>query len=268
MQNCPQFTVAVHAILRADAVVVPVNPMNKADEFGHYITDPGTKVVVTTADLAATVAEANAALPEAQRLKHLLVTRFADAMPARYRPRRAARPPPILAWLQADPPLPAGPLPVTRWTDALAAGHVPGPHTALPDDLALLPYTSGTTGLPKGCMHTHRTLMHNVVGGGLWGHAGVETTSLAVVPMFHITGIVYGCLGVVAGGGTAVLMPRWDRELAGRLISRHQVSALDLHPHHGDRPVRQPQLRLVRPVQPQVPLRRRRGHAAGGGASA
>jgi len=223
MQNCPQFVVAVHGVLRADAVVVPVNPMNKADEFGHYITDPGTKVVITTADLAATVAQANAALPEAQRLSHILVTRFADAMPAELDPAESpARP--ILDWLLAEHPLPEGPTPASRWAEALAAGHVAKAHTAQPDDLALLPYTSGTTGLPKGCVHTHRTLMHNVVGGGVWGHGGAETVSLAVVPMFHITGFIYGCLGTVAAGATAVLMPRWDRELAGRLISRHRVT--------------------------------------------
>ena len=72
------------------------------------------------------------------------------------------------AWLRADPALPAG---CTRWTDALAERLAPGPHTARPDDLALLPYTSGTTGLPKGCMHTHRTLMHNAVGGQ-WSYGG------------------------------------------------------------------------------------------------
>ena len=223
MQNCPQFTVAVHAILRADAVVVPVNPMNKADEFGHYITDPGTKIVITTADLAGTVAQANAELADSRRLSHIVVTRFTDAMPDEV--PAAERPaPPIYEWLSADPPLPASATPITRWADALAAGHTPGPHTAQPDDLALLPYTSGTTGLPKGCMHTHRTLMHNVIGGGQWGHAGAEAVSLAVVPMFHITGFVYGCLGVVAGGSTAVLVPRWDRELAGRLFSRHRIT--------------------------------------------
>ncbi len=223
MQNCPQFVVAVHAVLRADAVVVPVNPMNKADEFGHYITDPGTRIALTTVDLAAIVAEANAALPEAQRLTQIVATRFSDAMPAELDPAEAPSPA-ILQWLQADPSLPAGPTPVTRWTDALAAGHRPGPHTALPDDMALLPYTSGTTGLPKGCIHTHRTLMHNVVGGAIWGHAGAETVGLGVVPMFHITGFIYGCLGSVASGATIVLLPRWDRELAGRLISRHRVT--------------------------------------------
>ena len=82
--------------------------------------------------------------------------------------------------------------------DAPAAGHTPGPHTAGPDGLALLPYTCGTTGLPKGCMHTHRTLMHNGVGGAVVGHDGPEVVGLGVVPMFRITGMVCGCLGPVA----------------------------------------------------------------------
>ena len=220
MQNCPQFVVAVHAVLRADAVVVPVNPMNKADEFVHYITDPGTKVVLTTADLAAVVAEADARLPADQRLRHLVATRFTDAMPAELDPAETPNPA-LLHWLLTDPALPAG---TVRWTDALAAGHQPGPHTAAPDDLALLPYTSGTTGLPKGCMHSHRTLMHNVIGGAVWGHGGPEAVGLGVVPMFHITGFIYGALGSVAAGSTTVILPRWDRELAGRLIARHQVS--------------------------------------------
>ena len=220
MQNCPQFVVAVHAVLRADAVVVPVNPMNKADEFGHYITDPGTKVVLTTADLAAVVADADARLPADQRLRHIVATRFTDAMPTELDPAETPNPA-LLQWLLTDPALPAG---TVRWTDALAAGLQPGPHTAAPDDLALLPYTSGTTGLPKGCMHSHRTLMHNVIGGAVWGHGGPEAVGLGVVPMFHITGFIYGALGSVAAGSTTVILPRWDRELAGRLVARHQVS--------------------------------------------
>ncbi len=220
MQNCPQFVIAVHAVLRADAVVVPVNPMNKADEFGHCIGDAQARIVFTTADLTGIVADANSRLPEAQRLDAIVATRFADAMPATLDPDETPSPP-LLQWLLADPPLPPG---TVRWSDALAAGHRPGPHTAAPDDLALLPYTSGTTGRPKGCMHTHRTLMANAIGGAVWGHGGPEAVGLGVVPMFHITGFVYGALTAVASGSTTVLMPRWDRELAGRLISRHRIS--------------------------------------------
>jgi fatty-acyl-CoA synthase len=126
----------------------------------------------------------------------------------------------IEQWLRADPPLPAG---YVRWSDALPAGHAPGPLSAGPDDLALLPYTSGTTGLPKGCMHTHRTLMHNAVSGQ-WTNSGAETVGLGVVPMFHITGMLLCALGSVYAGATLVLMPRWDRELAGRLFARHGIT--------------------------------------------
>jgi fatty-acyl-CoA synthase len=219
MQNCPQWVVAFYAVLRAGGVVVPVNPMNKADEFGHYITDPAARFAITSRDLAATVREADARLPEAQRLRHLLVATLADALPD---PVPAAEAPaaPVLAWLRDASPLPPG---ATAWADALAAGHTATPLAAGPDDLAVLPYTSGTTGLPKGCLHTHRTLMANAVGGQ-WSHAGPETVALGVVPMFHITGLMYLVLANVYEGATVVLLPRWDRELAARLIAHHRIS--------------------------------------------
>ena len=220
MQNCPQFVAALYGILRADAVVVPVNPMNRADEFGHYISDPQSKAVICSADLADFVDEANRALPVEQRVLQVLVTRYTDAMPEGRLDPVEAPSPAIEAWLRTEHELPAG---FTLWTDALDAGHVPSAAQAQPDDLALLPYTSGTTGLPKGCMHTHRTLMHNAVSGQ-WGHGGPESIGLGVVPMFHITGMMLCALGSVYSGATIVLMPRWDRELAGRLLSRHQIS--------------------------------------------
>src|SRR5205085_9818117 len=79
MQNCPQLLIAHFAILRANAVVVPVNPMNRAEELKHYITDPDAKVAITTGDLAAEIAKANDALPVQERLAHLIVTQFTDA---------------------------------------------------------------------------------------------------------------------------------------------------------------------------------------------
>ncbi len=222
MQNCPQYLVAYYAILRADAVVVPVNAMNKADEFGHYISDAGARVALCTAELAAVVDQANQALEPSRRLRAMAVTRYTDALPAEI-PSDIAPPPAMAAWLLADPPLPEG---AVRWADAIAAGPAArlDPPQAGPDDLALLPYTSGTTGLPKGCMHPHRTLMSNVVASGLWGASSADSVVLGVVPMFHITGMLYGVLTPVFHGATVVILPRWDRELAGALISRHQVT--------------------------------------------
>ncbi|OOG52193.1 long-chain fatty acid--CoA ligase [Polaromonas sp. C04] len=224
MQNCPQLVIAHFAILRANAVVVPVNPMNRAEELKHYINDPDAKVALTTADLADELAQASDALPASERLSHLIVTHFTDAFDAQVQGENAP-PAAWMAWLttrRAPPSLSGGR--VIAWIDALgAAGEAP-PHTAGPADLAILPYTSGTTGLPKGCMHTHASIMHNTVASCLWGTGTPENVTLAVVPMFHITGMVSQMHAAIYAAATMVVMPRWDRDLAGRLISAWRVT--------------------------------------------
>ena len=224
MQNCPQLVIAHFAILRANAVVVPVNPMNRTEELKHYITDPDARVAITTADLAAELAGASNALAPTLRLAHLLVSHFTDAFDADV----AGEDSPPAAW--TDWLLTRHPAPVLvggqlhEWTGALANELPLGPLTVGPADLAILPYTSGTTGLPKGCMHTHASIMHNAVASGLWGNGSAENVVLAVVPMFHITGMVSMMHTSIRSGATLVLMPRWDRELAGRLISARRVT--------------------------------------------
>lgn len=219
MQNCPQFGVAFYGALRAQAVVVPINPMNQADELGHYITDPDAKVAMVSADLASAMARANEALPVSQRLQTMLVTHYRDALPPREGLQRGT-PEAMADWLYVEHPLPPG---ATAWLDVLDAKLLPQAYTGHVDDLAILPYTSGTTALPKGCMHTHRSLLPNVINGS-WLHGSVESVGLAVVPMFHITGMMYGLHSLVWSGATAVLLPRWNRELAAQLIADHGVT--------------------------------------------
>ena len=229
MQNCPQWVIAHFAILRANAVVVPVNPMNRAQELEHYILDPDVKVAITTADLAAELAKANAQLKPAERLTHLIVTHYRDTMGNAFDdtgPGQALMPQAWTQWLGTQHPLPQldGCL-VMRWADALAGDVSDLPaHCVGPQDLAVLPYTSGTTGLPKGCMHTHASIMHNAVSTALWGGGNFSNVILSVVPMFHITGMVSVMHASVYSGATLVIMPRWDRELAGYLISHWGVT--------------------------------------------
>ena len=224
MQNCPQLVVTHFAILRLDAVVVPVNPMNRTEELKHYILDPDTKVAVTTADLAPELAAASNALEKKERLQHLLVTQFTDAFDAaNIGPEEL--PETWSVWLKtvhALPLLEDGQ--VHAWASALQDKVELGPVTAQSEDLAVLPYTSGTTGLPKGCMHTHGTIMHNAMSSGLWANGTPENKCLCVVPMFHITGMVSVMHATIFMGATLILMPRWDRDLAGRLISKWKVT--------------------------------------------
>jgi fatty-acyl-CoA synthase len=224
MQNCPQLVITHFAILRLDAVVVPVNPMNRTEELKHYILDPDTKVAVTTADLAPELAAASNALEKKERLQHLLVTQFTDAFDAaNIGPEEL--PETWSVWLKtvhALPVLEDGQ--VHAWASALQSEVALGPVTAQSEDLAVLPYTSGTTGLPKGCMHTHGTIMHNAMSSGLWANGTPENKCLCVVPMFHITGMVSVMHATIFMGATLILMPRWDRDLAGRLISKWKVT--------------------------------------------
>ena len=92
------------------------------------------------------------------------------------------------------------------------------------DDLALLPYTSGTTGAAKGCHHTHATLLHNVLAAAPWLDMRAGDATLIVVPMFHITGLVMGMLASVCHGCRLVLLPRWDRQQAAQAIQKHRVT--------------------------------------------
>jgi hypothetical protein len=153
MQNCPQLVVAHFAILRANAVVVPVNPMNRAEELKHYITDPDARWPSPPPTWPRAGQGQQCAGTRAQRLAHLVVTHLPMPLMQVQGPMHRPR----LAGLAAR----ATPLPRTgRWPGA-CLGRGAGlqdapPRTAGgPDDLAVLPYTSGTTGLPKGCMHPH-----------------------------------------------------------------------------------------------------------------
>lgn len=213
-QNCPQFIAAYFAILRADAVVVPVNAMLREDELRHIATDSGAVAAFCAHELAGEMAP----LVGRTSLAHLIVHAYGDALPddaAGFE---------IPDWVRERLPASAGFPASVRWQDALAQKLEPGPAQAGPDDLCLLPYTSGTTGAPKACMHTHRTVMSSVAGARLWRHMHAESIYLASAPFFHLLGLQGSINGAVYAGSTVVILPRWQRETAAELIERYRVS--------------------------------------------
>jgi len=214
LQNSPQWVMAFYAILRANAVVVPVNPMNRSEELRHYVHDSGASVAFVPQDL---LAQMEPLLGE-EGLQQLVVVTYADAL-------REPTDLPVPDFVAAAPVAVDGPG-LNAWRDVLAQGLRPGPLTAGPDDLCVMPYTSGTTGRPKGCMHTHRSVMSTLVGGVQWFGRTQDAVYLSVLPFFHVTGMAGSMNGPLFLGATMVVLARWDRNAAVQCLQRHRVTVL------------------------------------------
>jgi fatty-acyl-CoA synthase len=213
MQNSPQFVIGYYGILRANAVVVPLNPMNLTQELLRFAEDSGARTALVSQELYPRVEP----LLGKSILNSVIVAAYSDYLK---QPTTLAVPDFIAA-----PRLGLAALNVTLWRDVLASGLRPGPLTAGPDDLCVMPYTSGTTGTPKGCMHTHRTTMHTLVAGMRWFAIQPEVTLMAVAPMFHVTGMQGGMNSPLYVGNTLVVLSRWDRAAAAECVQRYRVSS-------------------------------------------
>jgi fatty-acyl-CoA synthase len=212
LQNSPQFVVGCFAVLRAGAVVVPLSPMNVAEELAHYADDAQARVAVVGQETWPQCA----GLVGRTSLERAIVAAYADyADPDCDLPRPAA----VAAArerIEGNG--------VALWSDALAVGRAPMAQAARPAELCVMPYTSGSTGSPKGCMHTHQTALHNVLGAVLWEGVREDSVALATAPFFHVTGFIHSLMAAVACGATIVIQPRWDPHLAARLIERYRCT--------------------------------------------
>jgi fatty-acyl-CoA synthase len=187
--------------------------MNLTAEILRYAQDAGASTMLVSQELYPRVEP----LLKAQDLKHVIVAAYSDYL----KEATTLAVPDFITAPRIDHQAPG----LSLWKDALAADLMPGPLTAGPDDLCVMPYTSGTTGQPKGCMHTHRTVMHTTVGGMQWFALQPELTLLAVAPMFHVTGMQGGMNGPLFTGNTMVLLPRWDRDVAAQCVQRYKVAS-------------------------------------------
>ena len=205
LQNSPQFIIAYYAILRADAVVVPVNAMNRTEELRHYVEDAQASVAIVGQELHERISPLGVA--------HVIVATYSDFL-------RAPTDLPIPDFVRA-------PRMVTSdiaWRDAIGATLSPGEQRAGADDLAVMPYTSGTTGKPKGCMHTHASVQSTTVPYLYWRGASDDSVVLSALPMFHVTGMQAGMNAPLYRGSTLVVLSRWDRDCAGMQIERAGVT--------------------------------------------
>jgi long-chain acyl-CoA synthetase len=193
LPNCPQYVVAAFAILRLGAVVVNINPSYTARELLTVATDSGCKVLITLDRLAPLAMDARGR----SDVDTVIVTSLAE-----YSAEKAA------------PPRMEGTLTFADLLDDAADGELPLVKIE-PEDLAVLQYTGGTTGTPKGAMLTHGNIFANVVQTERWHyrqyHRG-EGRYLLVIPYFHIYAFTVGMMCGTWVGGLQILIPKYDVE--------------------------------------------------------
>lgn len=215
LPNCPQYVIAFHGILKAGAVYTPVSPLSKTFEMSHQLVDSGAKVVLVQDRLMPLARQARSS----GLLDLIYVTALSDMLPA-------APDLPVHSDLMNDP------IPCADAADFLAVigDPAPAPLAARPmDDISALNYTGGTTGLPKGCIHTHFNQLYTAAASRF--HApGDPTTEVALnfLPQFWIAGENSSLLAPVLDGATLVLMSRWDPEAVVRAINRFGITQLTL----------------------------------------
>ncbi|MCD0484336.1 AMP-binding protein [Streptacidiphilus sp. ASG 303] len=223
LPNCPQFVVAFYAAQRIGAVVVPANPLYTASELRHQLTDSGAVLAVVHDGAYPTVASVRGDTA----LRHVVTTRLSEEFPLWRRlllrlPLARARA--AQERLGPTPPPDDGTVPFATVARTRAPrGGVPQADVH-PRRVAVLQYTGGTTGTPKGAMITHRNLVANAHQVKSWYPQRREgrETALAVLPFFHVYGMTLGLTVGIAAGNRSVLLPSFDVDLVLRAARRYR----------------------------------------------
>jgi long-chain acyl-CoA synthetase len=222
MPNVPQYPVAVAAVLRAGYVVVNVNPLYTARELEHQLKDAGAKAIVIIENFAATLEKCLAATAVA----HVVLASMGDRLGL----FKGALVNHVVRNVKKL--VPAYDLPqAVRFNDALARGRkLPMTRPTLgPQDIALLQYTGGTTGVSKGAVLLHRNVIANVLQSEAWNApvmqrvpANEQPTSVCVLPLYHIFAFTVNMMLSMRTGGKTLLIPN-PRDLPAVLkeLSKH-----------------------------------------------
>jgi long-chain acyl-CoA synthetase len=242
LPNCPQHIIAFYAILRLGAVAVEHNPLYTPRELRKQFEDHGAKHAIVWSKVVRTVQE----FPADLAVSTLVSVDVTRAMPfgmrvalrlpiAKARESRAQLTEKVRGAVQWEDLLEAEPLPASH----------PGPGT---DDLAIIQYTSGTTGTPKGAALTHRNLLANAAQARAWVPTisrGLGTNVYAVLPMFHAYGLTLCLTFAMSMGARLVLFPKFDPDMVLDVVKKHPATFLPLVPPIAERLLRRAKERGV-----------------------
>jgi long-chain acyl-CoA synthetase len=222
MPNCPQYPISVAGLLRAGLILVNVNPLYTPRELEHQLKDSGAKAIVLMENFGTTLQQCLANTP----VKHIVLASMGDRLGllkgaiVNYVVRNVKK------------MVPAFSLPgAVRFNDALEKGATRTLQSAAigPDDVAVLQYTGGTTGVSKGAVLLHRNVIANVLQSEAWNDpvmqkvpANEQPTSVCALPLYHIFAFTVNMMLSMRTGGKLILIPN-PRDVAGVLkeLSKH-----------------------------------------------
>ncbi len=224
MPNVPQYPVAVAAILRAGYVVVNVNPLYTARELEHQLKDSGAKAIIILENFAATLEACLANTP----VQHVVLAAMGDRLSfvkgaiVNYVVRSVKKLVPAFSLPQA-----------VRFNDAVAQGARAPMHTPAltPDDVAVLQYTGGTTGVSKGAVLLHRNIIANLLQSEAWNAPamaaipeGEQPTYVCALPLYHIFAFTVNMMLGMRSGAKNILIPN-PRDLPAVLkeLANHRI---------------------------------------------
>ncbi len=211
MINCPEVIISYQAIARAGGIIIPVLPLLKGPEVRYIAENSAAKAVITSAILLPLLRNALADVPT---MKRIISTGIEEEE------RDEARPYTIHAYND-----------IMDRGAAYADRYLEDPEgvSLSPDDTAVILYTSGTTGHPKGVVLTHRNVVSNTVAGRGSGSSEEEEPAgrevqLAILPLAHAYGLTASNIGYLTGT-KIVMQPRFDTTAVLSAIERHRISA-------------------------------------------
>ncbi|QHC59050.1 long-chain-fatty-acid--CoA ligase [Rathayibacter sp. VKM Ac-2760] len=230
LPNCPQHVVAFYAVLRLGAVVVEHNPLYTPRELRHQFEDHGARVAIAWDRVVPLVQE----LPADLGVESVVSVDLTRAMPA---PMRAALRLPLKKARESRAALTGRVRGAIEWDALLRRRLDPAHPRPTAEDLAVIQYTSGTTGTPKGAELTHLNLTANAAQSRAWVPTvrRGDCVVYAVLPMFHAYGLTLCLTFAMSMGARLVLFPKFDPDLVLKVVRKHPATFLPAVPPIAER---------------------------------